>query len=83
MLGPRLFILFISDLDVGIVGTLRKSTDDTKLGAVSDAPEGLAAIQRDLDRLEKGTNLMLLNKGKCHVLGIGWETAPQRRTWGS
>jgi len=42
----------------------------TKQGGVADTLEGCAAIQRDLNRLEKWAdkNLMKCNEGKCKIL---------------
>jgi len=70
LLDPVLFNFFINVLDEELESTLSKFAGDTKLGGVADTPEGCAAIQRDLDRLESRAerNLMIIGKFTCKFL---------------
>ncbi|KAK4832375.1 hypothetical protein QYF61_022230 [Mycteria americana] len=73
--------VFINDLDDEAEFILNKFADDTKLGRVADRPEGRAAIQRYLDRLEKWAdrNLMKFNKEKCKVLFLLGRNNPRHQ----
>ncbi|GAB0182123.1 mitochondrial enolase superfamily member 1 [Grus japonensis] len=70
VLGPALFNIFVGTMDSGIVCTLSKFANNTKLCGTMDTLEGRDAIQRDLDRLERWAraNRMKFNK----VLHVGW-----------
>lgn len=95
--GPKLFNIFVGDMDSGTECTLSTMTDHSLCGAAGTL-QGRDAILRDLDRLEgwAGANLMTFNKEKhkalCvghgnprHTCGLGGEVmkaALWRRTWG-
>ncbi len=73
ILGPVLFLVFINDLDCGLMNTVLKFADDTKLvGKVGDDKDRLN-MQQDLDSLTGWANKwqMQFNVAKCKVMHIG------------
>lgn len=73
---PILFNIFISDLDDGVEHS--KFAEGTKLQGAANTPEDCAAIQADLNRLQKWANgnLMNFNMGKCKALHLGRNNPP-------
>ena len=70
MLGPLLFIIFVNDLDDGVISKLLKFADNVKL-------IGQVASERDVDSLRADLQLlaewsedwqMLFNVEKCNCL---------------
>lgn len=72
LLGPVLSNIFLDDLDDGAECTLSKFAGDKKLEGAVNTPEWCAAIQKDLNRVEKWTDRnMKFIKRKCQVLQLG------------
>ena len=73
VLGPLLFVIFINDIDVGILSKLLKFADDAKLfNSVSNSND-ITAINSDLLKLSKWTEMwqMEFNVEKCKTMHIG------------
>ncbi len=51
VLGPVLFLIYINDLDVGIMSWLLKFADDTKLLSRVSNPKERDQLQEDLNLL--------------------------------
>lgn len=72
VLGPLLFILYVSDIDRGMLCRTSMYADDTKIFCDPSIQHG--DLVADLARLEEWTGdwLLGLNVGKCMVLHIGY-----------
>ncbi|KAF2354822.1 Reverse transcriptase domain [Trinorchestia longiramus] len=73
VLGPLLFIIYINDLDVGIITEINEFADDMKLSHRAFTERDRATIQSDLNRLLQWTETwqMSFNIKKCSLMHVG------------
>ena len=73
VLGPILFLIFINDMDCGIINWLLKFADDAKLFGKVQSDLDSSILQGDLQRLFDWANewQMEFNIDKCKVMHIG------------
>ena len=73
VLGPILFLVYINDLEEGVIGKILKFADDTKLFTKTKEIGDKKILQDDIDKLVKWSEKwqMLFNFGKCKCLHIG------------
>jgi len=75
VLGALLFLVYINDLDAGLINELLKFADDTKVfGKVTDGSDR-ESIQEDLNRLVNWADRwkMEFNVKKCKLIHFGRE----------
>jgi len=77
VLGPLLFLLFINDIDNGVVNKLLKFADDTKLVGIVSSESEVEQLRLDLKRLYDWSLdwQMLFIIGKCKSLHFGYSYA--------
>ena len=73
VLGPILFLIYVNDIDIGLVSKISKFADDIKLGSRVICEKDVASLQKDLDALPDWSDKwqMRFNLDKCKVMHIG------------
>ena len=73
VLGPLLFIIYINDLDLGLVSKISKFADDTKVGINADSDAAVKQLQEDLRKVGEWSKKwqMPFNLDKCKIMHIG------------
>ena len=73
VLGPLLFLIYINNIDTGILNTILKFADDTKVYGKAVSPGDISRLQKDLSTLCKWAEKwnMKFNVTKCKVMHIG------------
>ena len=71
VLGPLLFLIFISDILLGVEANMKVYVDDTKIKQGISNEGSVKELQKDLEKLYKctmGLELLGTNKQKEHVI---------------
>ncbi len=73
VLGPVLFLVYINDIDLGLISKLSKFADDSKLCKNICTENDREELQNDLDRLSEWSEQwqMKFNVDKCSVIHLG------------
>ena len=73
VLGPLLFIIYINDLDEGLMSRVSKFADDTKVGINANDVSEVKQGQDDLKRIGEWSQTwqMPFNLDKCKVMHVG------------
>ena len=74
ILGPLLFLVYINDIDSGIVNRIFKFADDTKLAGIVYSEEEIEQFRLDIKRLYDWSVdwQMRFNTDKCKTLHFGY-----------
>src|SRR3989441_3177813 len=73
VLGPILFLLFINDLDEGIINRILKFADDTKVIGRVGTQDQIMELRQDIEKLIDWSMdwQMMFNVEKCKVMHLG------------
>jgi len=73
VLGPILFLIFINDLDEGIINKILKFADDTKVIGRVGTQNQIEELRQDIKKLMKWSEdwQMMFNVDKCKVMHLG------------
>ena len=66
------FIIYINDLDLGLVSKISKFADDTKMGINADSDAAVKQLQEDQRKVGEWSKKwqMLFNLDKCKIMHI-------------
>ena len=80
VLGPVLFIVYINDIDEGILNRILKFADDTKVVGRVTSEQEVKELHEDLGRIFEWSEkwLMPFNEGKCRVMHMGRNNREER-----